>query len=89
MRSIPSWVQTVLLLSLGSLGFWACGGDEPPTEERLIAEKFGRLLEAEGDKQGGAVTEKELKTWEAEFTRMQKDYEGEVYDTWKECMNEA
>ena len=67
----------------------ACGGgEEEPTEQRLMAEKLGELVEAEGEAQGGAVSEQELKVWESQFTKMKEEQSAEVYETFQKCIME-
>ena len=68
---------------------FACSGEEePPTEEQLLAEKLGRLVEADGE-QGGKVTDQELSLWENMFLKWKEEKDPEVYAQWKECMEHA
>ena len=79
----PPGILWILLAS------FACSGEEePPTEEQLIAEKLGRLVEADGE-QGGKVTDQELKLWENMFLKWKDENDPEVYEKWKECMDKA
>ena len=62
----PSSFRHVATLFLWTMFSLSCGGgEEAPTEEQLMAEKLRELVEAEGEAQGGAVTDQELKVWES------------------------
>lgn len=80
--------HTVLLILCTWLTPACGGGDEDPTEQRLMAEKLRELVEAEGEAQGGAVSEQELKVWESEITKIKEEQSAEVYETFQKCIME-
>ena len=67
----------------------ACGGEEePPTEEQLLAERLGALVEAQ-EGEHAPVTEQELRTWEAKIRQFREETEPELYQNFVSCMESA